>query len=42
MVILRDPERSVLNVREHRKHGKAPFAAQHQPIDDTLRVRNDE
>ncbi|MEJ2408915.1 MAG: hypothetical protein P8Y48_06125, partial [Novosphingobium sp.] len=26
MVILRDPERSVLPVREHRKHAKTPFA----------------
>jgi hypothetical protein len=28
MVLWRDPERSALNVREHRKHGKAPFAGQ--------------
>lgn len=27
MVVFRDPERSVLNAREHRKHGKPPFAA---------------
>jgi len=26
MVIFRDPERSVLKVRKHRKTGKAPFA----------------
>ena len=26
MVIFRDPERSVLMAREHRKHEKAPFA----------------
>ncbi|MCJ2185966.1 hypothetical protein [Novosphingobium beihaiensis] len=26
MVILREPERSVLHVREHRKRAKAPFA----------------
>jgi len=26
MVIFRDPARSVLPVREHRKHGKSPFA----------------
>jgi len=26
MVIFRDPERSVLKVREHRKLGKTPFA----------------
>jgi len=30
MVDFRDPERSVLNVREHRKRGKPPFAGQHQ------------
>ena len=30
MVIFRDPERSLLNVGEHRKHEKAPFAALHQ------------
>jgi hypothetical protein len=29
MVIFRDPERSVLNVRELRKHGKSTFAGQH-------------
>jgi hypothetical protein len=29
MLVLRDPERSVLNVREHRKHGKATFAGRH-------------
>jgi hypothetical protein len=26
MVVFRDPERSVLIVREHRKRGEAPFA----------------
>ena len=26
MVVLRDPERSVLKVREHRKRAEAPFA----------------
>ena len=30
MLIFRDPERSVLTVGEHRKRGKAPFAALHQ------------
>ncbi len=29
MVILHEPERSVHVVREHRKHGKAPFAGTH-------------
>jgi hypothetical protein len=29
MVILRDPERSVLKVREHQKLAKAPFAGRH-------------
>jgi len=28
MVILRDPERSVLKAREHRKRGKLPFSTQ--------------
>ena len=31
MVVFRDPERSVLMAREHRKRGKAPFAARHLP-----------
>jgi hypothetical protein len=26
MVVFRDPERSVLKVREHRKRGEPPFA----------------
>lgn len=30
MVVLRDPERSVLKVREHRKHGEPPFAGRHE------------
>jgi hypothetical protein len=30
MLIFCDPERSVLNVREHRKLGKLAFAGQHQ------------
>jgi hypothetical protein len=30
MAVLRDPERSVLNVREHRKREKASFAGQNQ------------
>src|SRR3546814_12552497 len=29
MVVFRDPERSVLSVREHRKRGKPPFAGRH-------------
>jgi len=29
MVFFRDPERSVLDVREHRKRGKAPFAGRY-------------
>src|SRR5688572_743267 len=29
MVVFRDPERSVLNVREHRKRGKPPFAGRY-------------
>jgi|GEM_PF-4015659 hypothetical protein len=35
MLVFREPERSVLPVREHRKLGKAAFAAQHQPNGDT-------
>jgi hypothetical protein len=35
MVVFRDPERSVLDVREHRKHGKATFAGQHGQNFDT-------
>lgn len=35
MVLWRDPERSVLNVREHRKRVKVPFAGQHQVNVDT-------
>ena len=31
MVIARDPERSVLKVREHRKRARLPVAARHQP-----------
>jgi hypothetical protein len=30
MLIFRDPERSVLNVHEHRKLEKSAFAGQHQ------------
>ncbi len=30
MLVFRDPERSVLPIREHWKHGKATFAGQHQ------------
>jgi hypothetical protein len=29
MVVLRNPERSVLSVREHRKRAETPFAALH-------------
>jgi hypothetical protein len=29
MLVFRDPERSVFNVREHRKHDKSAFAGQH-------------
>jgi hypothetical protein len=35
MGLFRDPERSVLKVREHRKHGTASFAGQHQLTVDT-------
>jgi hypothetical protein len=35
MLVFRDPERSVLNVREHRKHEKLAFAGQHQLNVDT-------
>jgi hypothetical protein len=28
MLVFHDPERSVLNVREHRKRGKSAFAGQ--------------
>ena len=35
MVTLRDPARSVLKVREHRKHAKSPFAALPQLNGDT-------
>jgi hypothetical protein len=29
MVVIRDPERSVLKVREHWKDGEPPFAGRH-------------
>jgi hypothetical protein len=35
MVVSRDPERSVLHVREHRKRQKAAFAGLHQLNVDT-------
>ncbi len=35
MSIFRDPERSVLNVRERQKHEKLAFAGQHQRNVDT-------
>jgi hypothetical protein len=35
MVVSRDPERSVLHVREHRKSEKEPFVGLHQLNVDT-------